>query len=82
VILKTGQSALGVAPPPGDHRRLGAADPRGDLLARHPVGGQQHNPGPLDHPGRRALASRPPLQLPTIGLRNLNSPHMSGHEKW
>jgi hypothetical protein len=64
VILTTGQSALGVAPPPGDHRRLGAADPRGDLLAR------------------RALAPRPPLQLPMIGFPNLDRAHVRGHEKW
>jgi hypothetical protein len=81
-IIQPGQPLLGVAASPGDHRRLGAAHPRGDLLARHPVGGQQHDPRPLDLPGRRALAPRPPLQLPTIGLRDLNSPHTSGHEKW
>jgi hypothetical protein len=29
---------LGVAASPGHHRRLGAADDRGDLLARHRLG--------------------------------------------
>jgi hypothetical protein len=39
-VLQADQAVLGVAAPPGHHRRLGAADDRGDLLARHRLGGE------------------------------------------
>jgi hypothetical protein len=73
---------LDVATAPGHHRSLGAAHDRRDLLAGHPLRGQQHNPGALDLPGRRPLATSTSLQLPPIGLGNLHHPHMRGHEKW
>jgi hypothetical protein len=60
-ILQSGQAALGIATTPGHHRALGAADDRGDLLARHHLGGEQHDPGPLDHPRRRPFVPDPPL---------------------
>jgi len=44
------QDRLG--PPPLDHRRLGAPGSLRDLRAGHPLGGQQHDPGPLHDPGR------------------------------
>jgi hypothetical protein len=43
LVDQAGQAALGVAAPPGDYRRLGAAHDCGDPLAGHPVGGQQHD---------------------------------------
>jgi hypothetical protein len=53
-----------------------AADPGSDLFARHPVAGQQHDPGPLDHPGRRAFVPDAPLQLSPIGVGHFHHPHM------
>ena len=50
-VLQPGQPGLGVLAPL-DHRRLGAARPLSDLRADQPVRGQQHDPGPLHHPGR------------------------------
>jgi hypothetical protein len=81
-VLERGQAVLVVAAPPGDHCRFGTADPLGDPLARHALAGQQHDPGPLDLPGRRALRPCPPLQLAPIGLRNLDRAHVSSHEEW
>ncbi|SDZ20394.1 hypothetical protein SAMN05660209_05019 [Geodermatophilus africanus] len=81
-VGQPGQAGLGVAAPPGDHCRLSAPDDRGDLLARQPLGGQQHDPGPLHLSGRRPLGPCPPLQLPRVGLRHHHSPHVSGHKEW
>ena len=78
-VRQPSQVLFGIAPPPGHHRRLDAADPRGDLFTWYPVAGEEHDPGPLHHLGRRALAPRPSLQLPPIGLGDVNGPRMSGH---
>ncbi len=58
-ILQPGQALLGVATPLGHHRSLGAADDRRDFLAGHLSRGQQHDPGLLNHPGRRHPCPRP-----------------------
>jgi hypothetical protein len=81
-VLQAGQAVLGVAAAPGDHRALGATDQRGNFCTGYLICGQQHDPGPLDHPGRRALVPSTSLQLTPIGVGNLHHPHMRGHEKW
>ena len=41
----------GIPVPPANHRRPRHPDPLGDLGVRHPIGGQQHDPGPLRQTG-------------------------------
>jgi hypothetical protein len=60
-ILQPGQAVLGIAAAPGHHRSLGATDQRGDLLTRHSVRGQQHDPGAFDLASRRTLVPSSPL---------------------
>jgi hypothetical protein len=59
--------------------RLGAPGPPGDLRAGQPVRGQQHDPGPLHHPGRGPLRPGPPLQLRPVSIRHRQDAHAIRH---
>ena len=78
-VLQPSQPRLGVLAAPLDHRRLGAARPLSDLRAGQPVRGQQHDPGPLHHPGRRTLGPGPPLQLGPVSIGHRQDPHAIRH---
>jgi hypothetical protein len=67
-VLQLWQTAVGVAAAPGDHRRLGAADNRGDLLAGHSLGREQHDPArstsvPARNRGEHDRTSMPQLDM-------------------
>ena len=57
LVVQRGDAALEIAVPPADHRRARHPGRPGDLRVRDPVGGQQHDPGPLRQP-RRHIGSR------------------------
>jgi hypothetical protein len=78
-VLQPGQPGLGVLAAPLDHCRLGAARPLGDLRAGQPVGGQQHDPGPLHHPGRDSLRPGPSLQLRPVSIGHRQNTNTIGH---
>jgi hypothetical protein len=66
LIVQTGQSVLAVPAPPHRHLVVMHVHHHTDLTVRHPIGGQQHDPGPLRDPGLNRRRASPTLQHLTV----------------
>ena len=75
-IFQPADALGGVALLPADHRRLGHPDPLHDVLDRHAVRGQQHDPGPLRQPRLQRRRPQPRLQNLAVSRR-----HVHGHSQ-
>jgi HEAT repeat protein len=79
-VLQPGQPVLRILAAPFDHGRLGAPGPLRDLRPGQPFRGQQHNPGPLGHPGRSPPVPGTPFQLRPVSIGHPQDPHAIRHK--